>query len=89
MTESLVFGSDDKVHDHDAVFRVTKLAMEHLQLARGRGSLSLETTIQWTDGCFSQYKSKGPLSDIFCALGDFNHGDFKFKFKILYCPLQS
>ena len=80
VAESLVFVSDD------TVFRVTKQAMEHLQLTRG---LSLETIIHWTDGCFNQYKSEGPFSDIFCALGDFNHGDFKFKFKILYCPFQS
>ena len=69
VTESLVFVSDDKVHDHNAVFHFTKLAMEHLQLTRG---LSLKTIIQWTDGCCSQYKSKGPFSDISCALGDFN-----------------
>ena len=62
-----MFVSDDKVHDHNAVFHFTKLAMEHLQLTRGS---SLETIIQWTDGCSSQYKSKGPFSDVSCALGD-------------------
>ncbi|XP_041372135.1 uncharacterized protein LOC121385498 [Gigantopelta aegis] len=68
ISESLVFISDDRHHDFNAVFHFTKVAIDHLRNTRG---LELDHIIQWTDGCASQYKSKGPFSDISCALADF------------------
>ena len=59
--ETLAFISDDKVHDFHAVQTFVCLAMEHL---RGCRQLDVQRVIQWTDGCASQYKSKGPFSDI-------------------------
>ena len=59
--ETLAFMSDDKVHDFHAVQTFVCLAMEHLG---GRRQLDVHRVIQWTDGCASQYKSKGPYSDI-------------------------
>ena len=58
MTESLVFISDDKF---------TEVAINHLRNIH----LRLENSVQWTDGCASQYKSKGPFANISCALEDF------------------
>ncbi|XP_070203171.1 uncharacterized protein [Littorina saxatilis] len=69
VTESLVFISDDKQHDHHAVHHFTTAAVEHLKSAR---SLDVDHIVQWTDGCGSQYKSKGPFADISHALDD--HG---------------
>ena len=59
--ETLAFISDDKVHDYHAVQQFVSLAMQHLQHHR---HLNVQRVIQWTDGCASQYKSKGPFSDI-------------------------
>ena len=56
------------VHDFNAVFHFTEVAMDHLRNTR---VLQVDHVIQWTDGCPSQYKSKGPFSDISCALSDF------------------
>ena len=68
VTESLVFVSDDRIHDFHAVFRFTQLAVDHLRTARG---LEINNIIQWTDDCASQYKSKGPFADVSCAISDF------------------
>ena len=59
--ETLAFISDDKVHDFHAVQTFVCLAIEHL---RGHRQLDVQRVIQWTDGCVSRYKSKGPFSDI-------------------------
>ncbi|KAK7478840.1 hypothetical protein BaRGS_00029939 [Batillaria attramentaria] len=59
-TESLVFISNDRTHDFNAVHSFTPLAIQHL---RGRG-LPVEAVVQWTDGC--------PFSDISYGLQD--HG---------------
>ena len=67
VTESLVFISDDRQHDYNAVHAFTREAVGHLRDARG---LTVEHLVQWTDGCASQYKSKGPFADISCALDD-------------------
>ncbi|XP_041371083.1 uncharacterized protein LOC121384664 [Gigantopelta aegis] len=66
-TESLVFISEDRVHDYHAVFRFTQLAVIHLRTAL---DILLEHSIEWTDGCSLQYKSKGPFCDISNALTD-------------------
>ena len=68
VTESMVFISNDKNHDHHAVFQFTREALRHLTDVH---QLPVEHVIQWTDGCSAQYKSKGPFSDILCALTDF------------------
>ena len=68
VTESMVFISNDKNHDHHAVFQFTREALRHLTDVR---QLPVQHVIQWTDGCSAQYKSKGPFSDISCALTDF------------------
>ena len=68
LTDSLVFISDDRNHDHHAVHAFTLRAVEHLRDAR---NISLEHIVQWTDGCSSQYKSKGPFADISRALQDY------------------
>ncbi|KAK7100262.1 uncharacterized protein [Littorina saxatilis] len=44
------------------------MAVEHLTGTRG---LCLQRIIQWTDGCASQYKSKGPFADISHAFQDY------------------
>ena len=61
MTESLVFISSDLKHDFHAVHHFTGKALSHLRDVRG---LVIDRVLQWTDGCASQYKSKGPFADI-------------------------
>ena len=68
VTESLVFITSDKTHDYNAVHVFTARAVEHLKTARG---VKVDHIVQWTDGCGSQYKSKGPFADISCAIEDF------------------
>lgn len=65
--ELLVYISDDRVHNFNAIFWFTQLAVDHLCTIRG---LDINV-IQWTDGCALRYKLKGPFADIFCALSDF------------------
>ncbi|KAK7093018.1 hypothetical protein V1264_008679 [Littorina saxatilis] len=68
VTESLAFVSNDTVHDFNAVHHFTKMAVEHLTGTRG---LCLQRIITWTDGCASQYKSKGPFADISHVFQDY------------------
>lgn len=68
VTESLVFISNDRHHDFDAVHKFTEVAINHL---RNKRNITLENIVQWTDGCASQYKSKGPFADVSCAMDDF------------------
>ncbi|XP_070209732.1 uncharacterized protein [Littorina saxatilis] len=68
-TESLVFISPDKKHDHYAVQAFTSKALTHLRETR---RLDISHIVQWTDGCASQYKSKGPFADISLSLTNFN-----------------
>lgn len=67
--ESLIFVSDDQQHDHHAVHPFFTLAMNHLRVER---QLDPSLVLQWTDGCASQYKSKGPFADIAASGDDFN-----------------
>ena len=66
-TESLVFISSDRKHDHHAVQHFTAMALTHLREQRG---LTISHVIQWPNGCSSQYKSKGPFADIARSLED-------------------
>ncbi|KAK7093013.1 hypothetical protein V1264_008674 [Littorina saxatilis] len=68
VTESLAFVSNNTVHDFNAVHHFTKMAVEHLTGTRG---LCLQRIITWTDGCASQYKSKGPFADISHVFQDY------------------
>jgi hypothetical protein len=68
VTESLIFISDDRLHDHHAVRAFTNEAIRHLQEVR---HLQLGHIIQFTDGCSAQYKSKGPFLDISNGCRDF------------------
>lgn len=67
VTESLVFISPDRKHDYHAVHHFTTQAIQHLRHVRG---LQLDSVVQFTDGCASQYKSRGPFADIACGLDD-------------------
>ena len=58
MTESVVAISDDLTHDYHAMHEVTKQTLSHLQRTR---RLALKSVHMWSDGCASQYKSKGTL----------------------------
>ena len=66
-TESLVFISSDRKHDHHAVHHFTVMALTHLRNQRG---LTVSHVNQWTDGCSAQYKSRGPFADIACSMED-------------------
>lgn len=66
--ESLIFVSDDLVHDAHAVATFVAKANEHLQNKRG---LIIEKQIQFTDGCSAQYKSKTPFTDISYSKEDY------------------
>lgn len=68
VTESIVFISSDKKHDHHAVHHFLTQANNHLQETR---RLKIDKQIQFSDGCASQYKSKGPFSDISHSFDDF------------------
>ena len=68
LTDSLVFISDDRNHDHHAIHAFTLRAVEYLRDAR---KINLDHIIQWTDSCSSQCKSKGPFADISRALQDY------------------
>lgn len=63
-TESIVFITDEKKHDHHAVLCFLDIANQHLQSTR---NLDIQYQVQFTDGCPSQYKSKGPFYDISMA----------------------
>ena len=67
--ESLIFVSVDQQHDHHAVHKCFALALNHLQEER---RLNPTLVLQWTDGCASQYKSKGPFADIAASDVDYH-----------------
>jgi hypothetical protein len=69
--EALVIISEDLVHDYHAVHHFMQLAVEYLKDHRG---LQLKHTVQFTDGCSAQYKSKGPFADITFARDDHDMG---------------
>ena len=59
MRESHVFISDDISHDHHMVNHFRNLSLETLQ-----GISEISKVIVFSDGCSSQYKSRGPLADL-------------------------
>ncbi|KAJ8048419.1 hypothetical protein HOLleu_00730 [Holothuria leucospilota] len=61
--------SDDLTHDHHAVHEFTSAAIKHV---RKEMTSPLTKVVLFTDGCSSQYKSKGPFADISYAMED--HG---------------
>ena len=67
VTESVVVISDDLKHDHNAVH---KFIAVNDSVIRKRNP-NVEKYIQWSDGCASQYKSKGPFIDISCSVDDY------------------
>jgi hypothetical protein len=66
VSESVVFISDDLKHDHHAVHAF--MSTNH-ELMKQRNP-NIVKYIQWSDGCSSQYKSKGPFLDISCSMDD-------------------
>ena len=71
VSESVVFISPDLKHGHDAIHEYKELLSIHLQQQRG---LRFNELIHLSNGCSSQYKSKGPLADIAHSSEDY---DFK------------
>ena len=69
VTESLVFISDDRTHDYNAVHAFVTRAVEHVRCVR---HIPFDHIIQGTDGCAAQYRSKGPFVDVSCAAQDYN-----------------
>ena len=61
VTESCVMISNDLTHDYHLVNTFQETTTKHLRDTRG---LALSTFYRFSDGCSSQYKSKGPISDI-------------------------
>ncbi|KAJ8043336.1 hypothetical protein HOLleu_10380 [Holothuria leucospilota] len=61
--------SDDLTHDHHAVHEFTSEAIKHV---RKEMTSPLTKVVLFTDGCSSQYKSKGTFADISYAMED--HG---------------
>lgn len=55
VTESMVFLSNDRKHDHHAVDFFVSVVNSHLQ---GNRKLELIKEVHFTDGCAAQYKSK-------------------------------
>ena len=68
--ESLILVSDDLIHDYNLVNAFQKVVSNHLMTAR---ELKLSTFYRFSDGCSSQYKSKGPISDISYSRQDFGY----------------
>ena len=64
----LIFISDDNQHDHHAVQAFFSKTVEFLRVSRG---VSFAKVFEFTDGCSSQYKSRGPLVDISFGYEDF------------------
>ena len=53
-----------------AIHKYTVVVTVHVWNTHGTTG---ENIVQWTDGCASQYKSKGPVVDILCGLEDFGY----------------
>ena len=68
VTESCIMISDDLTHDHHLVHKFQEVVAKHLRETR---QLDIATFYRFSDGCSSQYKSKGPISDISYGRQDF------------------
>ena len=66
--EYIIILSNDLKHDAHAVHRFQQVAYEHLQQRRG---VDIQTVIEFSDGAFSQFKSKTPFRDLSESVGDF------------------
>ena len=60
--DSTLFLSDDIKHDYHMVNHILKKADQHLKSRMGEKSVKQK--IIFSDGCASQYKSKGPFADV-------------------------
>lgn len=67
--ESIVFISDDNVHDYHAVNSYMELVARHLIQKR---NLDVTRMVRFSDNCACQYKSKGPIADIAHASADYS-----------------
>ena len=68
--ESCIMISNDLIHDYHLVHSFQKTNTNHLKHTR---NININTMYRFSDGCSSQYKSKGPISDISYAVEDFGH----------------
>lgn len=68
VTESCVMISNDLNHDYNLVYKFQEVVTEHLT---GNRKIPLKKFYRFSDGCSSQYKSKGPISDISYDKKDF------------------
>lgn len=68
VTESCVMISDDLNHDYNLVNRFQEIVADHLLSTR---RIRLRKFIRFSDGCSSQYKRKGPISDVSYGQEDF------------------
>lgn len=70
VTESCIMISNDITHDYNLVNTFQEVVSKHLSETRG---LAIGKFYRFSDGCSSQYKSKGPISDISYGPEDFGH----------------
>ncbi|PIK36573.1 hypothetical protein BSL78_26595 [Apostichopus japonicus] len=68
VTESCIMISNDLTHDYHLVNAFQQVVCQHLTLAR---KLPVTRLYRYSDGCSSQYKSKGPISDISYSIEDY------------------
>ncbi|XP_063967818.1 uncharacterized protein LOC135157146 isoform X2 [Lytechinus pictus] len=61
ITHSMVYITDDKKHDHHAVQAFFMHSLENLTVNHG---INIGKMYRFSDGCASQYKSKGPFLDV-------------------------
>ncbi|XP_072172303.1 uncharacterized protein [Diadema setosum] len=66
--ESCIVISDDLRHDYHLVHAMQAKVCKHLAEKRG---LNIKVMYRYSDGCASQYKSKGPFSDVSYFTEDF------------------
>lgn len=64
----LVFLSDDNLHDYHAVQQSISMAILFL---KEKKDVTFSTIYEFTDGCSSQYISRGPFADISFGESDF------------------
>ncbi|XP_038055189.1 uncharacterized protein LOC119727393 [Patiria miniata] len=68
---SLIFISDDRKHDHNAVHQFYTESVKFLSK-----SIQISKVIRFSDGCGSQYKSKGPFQDVANSGSELEHHFF-------------
>ena len=71
ITESLIMVSNDLNHDYHLVNRFQQEVCRHLTTTR---NVKISKMYRYSDGCSSQYKSKGPFSDVSYSKEDYGFG---------------